>query len=84
MEKIFQTRFEEGVIKATDKKDGIYSILFFAYYMIVIFLFGMLVFNTNIYQSLSTNFSSKTFFRFLFYVPNVIVTILPIFAHDRY
>lgn len=79
MKKASQIFFEEDVIKTADKKDGVFSILFFAYYMIIIFLFGMLVFKTNIYQSLSVYFSSKTFFRFIFYIPNVIVSLLPIF-----
>lgn len=61
------------------KKDGIYSIIYFLYYMLTILLFGLLLFKTQIYKNLGSNFSSKPFFRFLFYIPFVIIEILPIF-----
>jgi membrane protease YdiL (CAAX protease family) len=78
VKKIFQIRFDDAV-KTIDKKDGLYSLAFFVYYMVMIFLFGMLLFKTDIYKNLSGYFSDKHFFRFLFYIPDAIINILPVF-----
>jgi hypothetical protein len=79
LKKIFQIRFGEDSLQATDKKDGLLCLAVYVYYMIVIYLFGLLLFNTSIYDNLSAYFKSKTLFRFLFYIPDTIINMLPVF-----
>lgn len=59
--------------------DGVYSIIYFLYYMVMIFLFGLLQFRTQTDEILRSYFSSGTFFRLIFYIPFVIISVLPIF-----
>jgi membrane protease YdiL (CAAX protease family) len=79
VKKAFQIRFEEDVLKSIDKRDGFYSLIVYVYYMVMIFLYAMLLFKTDLYDNLSGYFSSKTFFRFLFYIPDTVVNLLPVF-----
>ena len=79
IKKIFRIRFEENAMKTVNKRDGLYGILFFFYYMVMVYLYGMLLYHTDIYRNLSASFNSRTFFRFLFYLPYTVVSILPIF-----
>lgn len=79
IKKVFTVRFDEEVKKSIDKKDGIYSIIYYVYYMIMILLFGLFIFDTQIYDNFGKYFDNKAFFRFLFYIPLSIVTLLPIF-----
>lgn len=65
--------------KKINRKDGIISILYYIYYMIAIYVFGLIIFRTLIYIDLSMYFNSQRFFRFLFYIPHTIIVVLPIF-----
>jgi len=79
VKQLFKINFDEEVKESIGKGDGAYSLIYFVYYMIVIFLFGLLMFKTQIYENLGSYFSSKPFFRFLFYIPDTIINIFPIF-----
>ncbi len=59
--------------------DAIISILYYIYYMIAIYMFGLVIFKTLIYIDLSIYFDNQRFFRFLFYIPHTIIILLPIF-----
>lgn len=78
LKQIFRVNFEEEANKQL-KRDGVYSIIYYVYYMIMILLFGLLLTKTQIYHDLGRNFSSRSLFKFLFYIPFTLVNILPIF-----
>lgn len=77
--KLGRVTFDEEVKESIDKKDGIHSIVYYVYNIMMIWLFGLLIFKTQIYTSLEIYFNSKDFFKFLFYMPFVIIQILPVF-----
>jgi len=77
--RFYQVNFDEETKETFTKRDGVYSLIYFAFYMILIFLFGLLVFKTRIYKDLGAYFSDGAFFRLIFYIPYVIVSLLPIF-----
>ncbi len=79
LKQLFTVNFDEEVKESIGKRDGVYSLIYFVYYMIVIFLFGLLIFKTKIYEGLGSHFSSRTFYRFLFYIPDTAINIFPIF-----
>lgn len=79
LKQIFIVNFDKEVKEAINKKDGVYSIIYFLYYMIMIFLFGLFLFRTQVYKDLGSYFGNNTFFRFLFYIPYTVINILPIF-----
>jgi membrane protease YdiL (CAAX protease family) len=78
--KIFKIDFDECV-KDFGFKDGIISIVFYFYEMLIIYLFGVLMFKTSIYKNLESyfNVSNGQFYKFIFYIPVMILEIAPIF-----
>jgi len=62
-----------------DRKDAICGIIFYVFYMAIVYLLGLLMFRTNIYVNLGRYFKSKSLFRLIFYIPNGLISILPIF-----
>jgi uncharacterized protein len=77
---IFKIEFDECV-KGFGFKDGIFSIVFYFYDMLIIYLFGLLMFKTSIYRNLAIyfNISNGQFYKFIFYIPVMILQIVPIF-----
>lgn len=62
------------------RQDGAICIWYYVYYLVLITLFGLLVFNTDIYERLGSGFTSGHLFRFLFYIPLAAASLLPMFA----
>ncbi|GIM30363.1 hypothetical protein CPJCM30710_30290 [Clostridium polyendosporum] len=77
---IFTVNFDESV-KDFKFKDGIMSIIYYLYYMIIIYLFGLLMFKTNIYENLASyfNINNQQFYMDIFYIPLTILQLIPIF-----
>ncbi|MFA9398481.1 MAG: lysostaphin resistance A-like protein [Clostridiaceae bacterium] len=65
--------------KEFEKKDGIISIVYYFYYSLLIFLFGLIMFKTSLYGDLSGNIANKQLYKFLFYFPISILALAPIF-----
>lgn len=65
--KIFRVNFDEST-KNFDKNDGILAIFYFLYIMVILYLFGLLMFRTNVP------------FKFAFYFPLAIIELLPAFV----
>lgn len=78
---IFKVNFDESV-KDYGYKDGLISITYYLYEMIIIYLFGLLIFKTSIYESLGNylSISNKEFYEFIFYIPFSIIELVPIFV----
>lgn len=76
--KIFKIEFSLTTMESLKKKDGIISLIYFAYYMIYLLAFGLIVFNTSIYSDIGKLFSNNTLTRFIFYLPFTVISILPI------
>lgn len=57
--------------------DGLLAIGYFFFYMILLFLFGLLMFKTDIYSRFNF-FENKNLNKFIFYIPISLITILPI------
>lgn len=76
---LLRINFDEETKKSVDRQDGVYSIIYYAFYIVLMLLFGLLVFKTQIYQSLGSYFSSKTLFRLVFYFPYVLINLIPLF-----
>lgn len=74
---IFKIKFEED-IQNMQLLDGVFALLFYLYYMILIFCFGLIVFNIDIYVNWGNNFINSSMYRFIFYIPIIILSILPI------
>ncbi len=79
--RIFQVRFEGP--ERFGKKDGIAAILCFIYEVIIIFLFGLLMFHTSIYTDFTIHFRNKFFYRLIFYIPMALVQVLPVFIYMK-
>lgn len=62
-----------------DRKDAIFGIVFYVFYMAIVYLFGLLMFKTKIYLNLGRHFKSKALFKLIFYIPNGIISLLPMF-----
>jgi uncharacterized protein len=77
--KVLKETFNTEVKQQMNKTDGILSLTYYFYYLVMIYLFGILLFKTQIYENLGSYFNSKSMFRFIFYIPNIIIDILPIF-----
>mgnify|MGYP000848135267 CR=1 FL=1 len=75
---IFNIEFEEEDIQNMQSLDGVFALLYYLYYMILIFCFGLIMFNTDIYVNWGNNFINGSMYRFIFYVPITILSILPI------
>jgi len=74
-----ETYLELETKESADKKDGIYIIIYYVYCMIVLWLFGLLAFKTQIYYNLEKYFISKKLLMFLFFMPAAIIQVLPTF-----
>ncbi len=59
-----------------DLFDGLLSIAYFLFYMIILFLFGLLIFKTDIFTRFNY-FENRNLNRFIFYIPISLITILP-------
>lgn len=71
--------FDQEIKNKISENDGIHSIIYYLYYLLILFLFGLLIMNTQITQILGKNFTSGSLFRFIFYIPISIISVLPIF-----
>jgi len=80
VKQLCRVKFDEEAKETFTKKDGITSLIYFVFYMILMVLFGLLIFKTQIYKSLGSYFSDEAFFRLIFYLPYVIISVLPIFV----
>lgn len=70
----------EPVLKF-DIKDGIISIAYYFYNIIINYLFGLLCFKTTVYSDLMQffNIHNEVFYRFIFFIPICVAQIMPIF-----
>ncbi|MBK1813220.1 CPBP family intramembrane metalloprotease [Clostridium sp. YIM B02505] len=77
---IFRVSFDEEV-KDFVTKDGIAAIAYFFYNMLILYLFGLMMFKTRIYSEFRTysNISNDMIYRFIFYIPIVILQLAPVF-----
>ncbi len=57
--------------------DGYLAIGCFIFYMILMFLFGLLMHKTDIYSNFNY-FKNKNLYKFIFYIPITLISILPI------
>lgn len=78
---IFKVNFDESV-KAFKTKDGIIAIIYYVYYMMIIYLFGLLMYKTNTYRGLKSflNINNDEYYKFLFYIPLTLLAVIPIIA----
>lgn len=72
---IFKVNFDESV-KDFGSKDGIISMIFCFYLMIIVCLFILFVFKAGIYWNSVGSFG---FYRFVFYLPIVAIELVPVF-----
>lgn len=79
IKRIFSVRFEEDVVKGVTKRDGFYSIIYFVYVLVILYIFGLILFKTNLYDYLGNDFKNQSLFQLLFYMPDAIITLTPIF-----
>lgn len=61
-----------------DRIDGFLSIGYYAFYIILLYLFGVLVFKTNIFTSFNY-FENDKLNQFIFYIPITFISVIPIF-----
>jgi membrane protease YdiL (CAAX protease family) len=80
----FKVSFDEEV-KDFRPKDGIAAIAYFFYNMLILYLFGLLIFKTRIYSEFRTysNISNDMIYRFIFYIPIVILQLAPVFIFAK-
>lgn len=65
-----------------DFKDGIISIAYYFYLIIINYLFGLLYFKTTVYSDLMQffNIHNDAFYRLIFFIPICVAQIMPIFV----
>lgn len=81
---IFKVNFDE-YIKDYGAKDGLISIIYYVYDMILIYLFALLMFKTNVYKDFGTylNLRNEQLYKFIFYFPLAIIQVAPIFIYIK-
>lgn len=77
LKKMFKVEFNEDYIAEMKLLDGVLAILYFFFYMVLIFLFGLLMFKIDIYSNFNY-LENENMYQFIFYIPISIVSILPI------
>lgn len=78
---LFSIEFDEEV-KAYSRKDGLIALVFYLYSMVYYYLFGLLMFRTNVYETVANwlHLGDTTLYQFLFYFPiTFLFQLLPIF-----
>ncbi|MFA5575700.1 MAG: type II CAAX endopeptidase family protein [Tissierellaceae bacterium] len=83
-EEAFSEEDYKGLLEGLNRKDALYGIGYYMSYMLMVYLFGLLVYNTSIYESLAKNFNSRAFFRLAFNIPYAMINIMPIFIILRF
>lgn len=79
VKEVIKVNFDESVSDYV-LKDGISSVIYYFYDMLIIYLFGLIVFKTNINQNIAIFFSfNKQFYRFISYIPIAILQLAPVF-----
>lgn len=76
IKKIFKVEFNQDDINEMNFFDGILAICFYFIYIALIFTFGLFMFKTNVYHNLSKFFENNYLYRFIFYIPITIISIL--------
>lgn len=77
---IFKVQFDDSV-KEYNKVDGILAIVYFFYYLLFTFLFGLLCFRTDCLKQLFvlSGIPSQRIYQFVFYIPVALLTAGPVF-----
>ncbi len=81
---LFSIEFAEEV-KTYSRKDGLIALVFYLYCMVHSYLFALLMFRTNVYDTIANwlHMGDTTLYQFLFYLPITILEVLPIFVIMR-
>ncbi len=74
--RLFSVNFDNET--KMSKLDGILAIIYYLYYNIIIYLFGLIFLKTDLPYKFSIYFSNKFLYKFIFYIPISILSILPI------
>lgn len=74
---LFKIEFDKEDIQDMKQIDGVIAILYFCYTIILIICFSLIMFKTDIYINLAKNFTKMEMFRFIFYIPITVLSILP-------
>lgn len=74
---IFKLEFNEEDIQAMKPLDGILALLYYLFYMVLISCFGLIMFNTDIYSRWGKYFTNMSMYKFIFYIPITVLSILP-------
>lgn len=78
---LFLIEFDEEV-KTYSRKDGMIALVLYLYLMVYYYLFGLLMFHTDVYETVADwlHMGNTTFYQFLFYLPiTFLLKLLPIF-----
>jgi membrane protease YdiL (CAAX protease family) len=75
----FKVEFTRNTIDELKKNDGIISLLYFGYYIILLIGFGLVSFNTSIYKEVGKVFTNNYLARIIFYLPITVISVAPIF-----
>jgi len=74
---LLKAEFNEEDIQAMKPLDGILALLYYLYYMILLYCFGLIMFNTDLYIRWGKYFGNMVMYKFIFYIPITVLSILP-------
>lgn len=78
IKKLLEIDFD-AVVKEVNYKDGIIAIAFYFFYMLLIYLFGLLMFKTSLFKLFGRYFTNKTFYLLIFYLPITFLILFSVF-----
>ena len=71
-------KFDKDSVQEMDILDSFLAVAYYFFYMLLIFLFGLFMYEASIYKHWSKFFNNKEMYKFMFYIPITIISILPI------
>ncbi|MBA9087440.1 hypothetical protein FHR92_003925 [Fontibacillus solani] len=81
MRKIFSIQFDQEALQVLTKRDGWAAILYYLYSMIFLFMFGVIMFRTQLISDFANLFTNPFFARITLDLLTMIIQFLPIFIY---
>ncbi|MNW39343.1 CAAX amino terminal protease self- immunity [compost metagenome] len=81
MKKIFRIQFDQEALQVLTKRDGWAAILYYLYSMIFLFMFGVIMFRTQLISDFANLFTNPFFARITLDLLTMIIQFLPIFIY---
>lgn len=77
IENIFKVEFKEEDIQDMKPLDGILALLYYLFYMVLLYCFGLIMFDTDLFIRWAKYFANMDMYKFIFYIPITVLSILP-------